>query len=132
MHIEDPSGNTWDMDGKENIRVYAPSNITMEAGKNMSVIVGDNLNVEVGNNITVNAGETINVSATDINETASSSISTSTKTMNANVDDRYALNANTILEIGGKVDIYSQSENMTLFSGKNVETKSASKKVRLS
>ncbi|WP_131537901.1 phage baseplate assembly protein V [Pedobacter nototheniae] len=49
IYIEDPSGNTWYMDGIGNIEVNAPKNITINAGNNLDVNVKNNLQFNVGN-----------------------------------------------------------------------------------
>jgi uncharacterized protein involved in type VI secretion and phage assembly len=54
--VEDPSGNTWLMDGKGNINVAAPNDINMTVGKNMNVNIGSNMNVNIGNSLTYNVG----------------------------------------------------------------------------
>ena len=56
VFIEDPSGNTWMMDGKGNINVNAPNDITMNAGKNISFTAGMNINSSATLNISENAG----------------------------------------------------------------------------
>ncbi|WP_267403391.1 MULTISPECIES: type VI secretion system tip protein VgrG [unclassified Chryseobacterium] len=55
VFIEDPSGNTYLMDGQGNIEVNAPNDITFTAGKNMNINVGQNMNTNVG----MNSSETI-------------------------------------------------------------------------
>ena len=56
VFIEDPSGNTWFMDGKGNISVNAPNDITMTAGGNISMTAGQNINTSAAMNIVENAG----------------------------------------------------------------------------
>lgn len=63
IFIEDPSGNTWLMDGKGNISVNAPNDISITAGKNMSINVGQNLSVIAGVDITETAGANKNLIA---------------------------------------------------------------------
>ncbi|MDR2238251.1 MAG: phage baseplate assembly protein V [Chryseobacterium sp.] len=55
IFIEDPSGNTYFMDGKGNITVTAPQNMTFNAGQNVSINAGQNVNVMAGTNITTSA-----------------------------------------------------------------------------
>ncbi len=99
IFIEDPSGNTWHMDGKGNISVNAPNNITMSAGKNINMTAGMNINTAAGIdmvnkagammhqlagkdynlnavNITKIASEAYNYDAKDIHKSASESIQT--------------------------------------------------------
>uniref|UniRef100_UPI003751C2E3 phage baseplate assembly protein V n=1 Tax=Flavobacterium sp. TaxID=239 RepID=UPI003751C2E3 len=56
VFIEDPSGNTWMMDGKGNINVNAPNDFTVNAGKNISFTAGMNINSSATLNISENAG----------------------------------------------------------------------------
>ncbi|MDR6545772.1 uncharacterized protein involved in type VI secretion and phage assembly [Chryseobacterium rhizosphaerae] len=48
IYIEDPSGNSYLMDGKGNITVTAPKNMTFNVGQNLTVNVGQNMNTNVG------------------------------------------------------------------------------------
>ena len=57
VFIEDPSGNTWFMDGKGNISVNAPKNMNLVAGENLNISVGKDMNTSIGNNNTVNITE---------------------------------------------------------------------------
>jgi Rhs element Vgr protein len=50
VFIEDPSGNTYLMDGAGNINVNAPNDMTLTAGKNMNINVGQNMTTSVGMN----------------------------------------------------------------------------------
>ncbi|TRW25666.1 hypothetical protein FMM05_05430 [Flavobacterium zepuense] len=54
--IEDPSGNTWSMDGQGNISVSAPNDIVMTAGGNISMTAGRDINSSAANNIIESAG----------------------------------------------------------------------------
>ena len=57
VFIEDPSGNTWKMDGQGNIEVNAPKDITMNAGGTISMTAGIDVSVNAGANISETAGE---------------------------------------------------------------------------
>ncbi|PIF46533.1 uncharacterized protein involved in type VI secretion and phage assembly [Chryseobacterium sp. 52] len=48
IFIEDPSGNSYLMDGKGNITVSAPKNMTFIAGENLMISVGQNMSTTVG------------------------------------------------------------------------------------
>ncbi|WP_261512543.1 type VI secretion system Vgr family protein [Chryseobacterium paludis] len=48
IFIEDPSGNSYFMDGKGNITVSAPKNMTFIAGENLMINVGQNMSTTVG------------------------------------------------------------------------------------
>lgn len=54
IYMEDPSGNTYFMDGKKNITINAPGNIFINAGKDITMTAGENLNINVGNNMNTN------------------------------------------------------------------------------
>jgi type VI secretion system secreted protein VgrG len=71
IFVEDPSGNTWHMDGQGNISVNAPNdfsvtagkNIFLNAGMNMATTVGMNKTTLVGMNASTNVGINISESA---------------------------------------------------------------------
>lgn len=52
IFIEDPSGNTWFMDGKGNIDVNAPKNMTFTIGENFNISVGKDMITNIGENRT--------------------------------------------------------------------------------
>lgn len=52
--VEDPSGNKIFLDGKGNMKAYAPKDIEMIAGENMKIQVGKDLHFSVGNQATLN------------------------------------------------------------------------------
>jgi type VI secretion system secreted protein VgrG len=54
--IEDPSGNTWQMDGQGNISVNAPKNFTVNAGENIIFTAGQNISTSATMNISESAG----------------------------------------------------------------------------
>jgi type VI secretion system secreted protein VgrG len=56
VFIEDPSGNTWKMDGQGNIDVTAPKNFTVNAGENITFTAGQNINSSATLNISESAG----------------------------------------------------------------------------
>jgi type VI secretion system secreted protein VgrG len=56
VFIEDPSGNTWKMDGQGNIEVNAPKNFTVNAGENITFTAGQNINSTATMNIYESAG----------------------------------------------------------------------------
>jgi type VI secretion system secreted protein VgrG len=56
VFIEDPSGNTWFMDGKGSIDVNAPKDINMKAGGSINMTAGQNINTAATMNITESAG----------------------------------------------------------------------------
>ncbi|WP_136667928.1 type VI secretion system Vgr family protein [Flavobacterium sp. H122] len=56
IFIEDPSGNTWLMDGQGNINVNAPNDMNITVGKNLNINVGSNMTTSVGVNMTETVG----------------------------------------------------------------------------
>ncbi|MCW3161522.1 hypothetical protein OH806_09635 [Chryseobacterium sp. WLa1L2M3] len=56
VFIEDPSGNTYLMDGAGNINVNAPKNMTFTAGENVTITAGMNITSNAGMNISETAG----------------------------------------------------------------------------
>jgi type VI secretion system secreted protein VgrG len=56
VFIEDPSGNTYLMDGAGNINVNAPKNMTFTVGENLNINVGQNMNTNIGNNSIIYVG----------------------------------------------------------------------------
>ncbi|MCS3532771.1 type VI secretion system Vgr family protein [Chryseobacterium sp. JUb7] len=56
VFIEDPSGNTYLMDGQGNINVNAPKNMTFTAGENINITAGMNITSNAGMNISEIAG----------------------------------------------------------------------------
>ena len=97
IHLQDPSGNTWHMDGAGNVSVNAPKNFTVTAGENILFSAGMSINSIAKINITENAGM-------DILENAGVGISN-----NAVAD--YNVNASNIFEIAKK-NHSSQSDKM--------------------
>ena len=56
VFIEDPSGNTYLMDGAGNINVNAPKNMSFTAGENVTITAGMNITSSAGMNISETAG----------------------------------------------------------------------------
>ncbi|WP_294252009.1 phage baseplate assembly protein V, partial [uncultured Chryseobacterium sp.] len=56
LTIEDPSGNSYFMDGKGNIRLTAPGNMEFSAGKDIIMSSGKNLEVKTGNSMEFMSG----------------------------------------------------------------------------
>lgn len=68
VFIEDPSGNTYSMDGNGNISVNAPKNMTFTAGENLTIKVGKDMQTIVGNNSMTNVAQRIDVSSNQYGE----------------------------------------------------------------
>lgn len=77
VFIEDPSGNTYLMDGRGNINVNAPKNMSFTAGENVLINAGNNIVASAQKNVNILAGEDITETANDdYNLTASNIIET--------------------------------------------------------
>jgi type VI secretion system secreted protein VgrG len=118
VFVEDPSGNTWFMDGKGNISVNAPKNFTLTAGENVSITAGKNIHNTANENITSNAG-------VDIHQTAHGNINESSDHRNEIVQKNFQRNAEHSNEVAATAKLFSYVENMTIQSGKTVEFNSA-------
>ena len=112
VFIEDPSGNTYLMDGAGNINVNAPKNMTFTAGENLNINVGMNMTTTVGMNKSNSVGM-------NITETAGANI-----WQNATLD--YSLNATNITKTAMENynyhanDIYKNAaENIGVAAGKD-------------
>jgi type VI secretion system secreted protein VgrG len=126
--IEDPSGNTWKMDGQGNIDVNAPKNFTVKAGENVSITAGKNVSVSAGENMDNSANNNITVIAgNDIMQTASGEISENSDVRNEISSDKTHRQTGDFNTVAEKVTIFSEKENMTLQSGKTIEKNSAEK-----
>ncbi len=128
IFIEDPSGNTWLMDGKGNISVNAPKNFTLVAGDNISMSAGKEIFVNAGKSIAQTAN--VNITSTagkDIMQTASGDIhETSDKRMEM-VEKDFKRQAHFSDEVAGEAKLFSFLENMTMQSGSTVLFNSAEK-----
>jgi uncharacterized protein involved in type VI secretion and phage assembly len=128
IFIEDPSGNTWLMDGQGNISVNAPKNFTLTAGDDVLINAGKNISINAGENISNSANENISsVAGTDIIQTATGDIKESSDNRTELVESNFKRQAAISDEIAGEVSIFSEKENMTMQSGKTVEFNSAEK-----
>lgn len=128
VFIEDPSGNTYLMDGAGNINVNAPKNFTVNAGENITMTAGKDVSVSAGKNISNSANDNItSVAGTDIMQTASGEIRETSDMRTELVDIDFKRQASTSNEVAGEVSVFSEKENMTMQSGKIVEFNSAEK-----
>ncbi|OXE96501.1 uncharacterized protein involved in type VI secretion and phage assembly [Flavobacterium araucananum] len=126
--VKDPSGNSWFMDGKGNINVTAPKNFTIHAGEDFIVNAGKNVKIDAGENMDYDAGKNISqTAANDLTQIASGDITESSDSRNEMVDKNFTRQADTSNEIASGVTVFSNKENLTLQSGKDVEINSAEK-----
>lgn len=120
LHIEDPSGNTWDMDGKSNIRVNAPNDMSINVGNNMDVTVGGNMEVSVGNNQTntIGANQSNSVGKDQQNSISNNQETVVGETISiaaTNMEEIYAQNADT--NVDGKQTVTSGESDYFTVSG---------------
>ncbi|MDV6167379.1 phage baseplate assembly protein V [Flavobacterium sp. DG1-102-2] len=128
VFIEDPSGNTWLMDGQGNISVNAPKNFSITAGDNVNIRAGKNVSVSAAVNMDSSAGDTITVVAgKDIMQTATGDIIETSDNRMETVDKDFFRQADNSSEMASEAKMFSEKENMTMQSGKTVEFNSAEK-----
>jgi len=128
VFIEDPSGNTYLMDGQGNINVNAPKNFTVNAGENIMMTAGKDVSVSAGKNISNSANDNItSVAGTDIVQTASGEIRETSDMRTEDVAKEFKRQSQISNEVAGEVSVFSEKENMTMQSGKIVEFNSAEK-----
>ena len=118
-----------------NITITALENMTLNC-KNMQINVGENMDVQVGKDQSSSIGNNQSISVSkDINTTAGNNYSLSAAgDIQENSDNRkefvskdFVRQSDTSNELASAISIFSQSENMTLQSGKTVEVNSAEK-----
>ncbi|NRS90682.1 uncharacterized protein involved in type VI secretion and phage assembly [Flavobacterium sp. 7E] len=127
--IEDPSGNTWQMDGQGNISVNAPKNFTLNAGEDVNITAGKNVSVSAGESMTNSANKVITQTAgQDITQTAAGDFTESANNKSEIIDQKYIRGALESTQYAEEVTIFSSKENMLLESSqKTVEVNSAEK-----
>lgn len=127
--IEDPSGNTWQMDGKGNISVNAPKNFTLNAGENVSISAGKNVTITAGENIENSADKDITQTAgQDINQTATGDFTENANNKTEIVEKTHIRSSLESTQHAEEVTIFSTKENMLLeSSAKTVDVNSAEK-----
>jgi type VI secretion system secreted protein VgrG len=129
VFIEDPSGNTWLMDGKGNISVNAPKNFTVAAGESINMTAGKNVSVSAGDDITNSANKNIaHIAGQDINITAAGDMKENANNKNELIEKKYVRASQESTQYAEKVTVFSSKENMLLESTKKtVEINSAEK-----
>ena len=129
VFIEDPSGNTWKMDGQGNIEVNAPKNFTVNAGDNVSITAGKNVTVNSGESIKNFANKDISQTAgNDINQSAAGNFTESANNKTEIIEQNHIRSSLESTQYAEKVTVYSTKENMLLESSqKTVEINSAEK-----
>lgn len=88
VFIEDPSENTYLMDGQGNINVNAPKNFTLNAGANISETAGLNHSSFAGAMMMQNAVADYSLMAANIMEVAQGERKSRAKDINENAQNR--------------------------------------------
>jgi len=128
IFIEDPSGNTYLMDGQGNINVNAPNDMNFTAGKNLNINVGENMTISVGQNISTNAGNNIGVTAgNDIIETATGNRMEMSDNRTEIVQKDYTRQSDTSDIFAKKITAISSEEDILIQSAKTVHMNSGEK-----
>ncbi|CAD0001437.1 type VI secretion system Vgr family protein [Flavobacterium salmonis] len=127
--IEDPSGNTWKMDGQGNIDVNAPKNFTVNAGDNFTVTAGKNISLSAGENIDNSANKDIfQTAGQDISQTAAGDFTENANNKTEVIEQKHIRSSLESTQHAEKVSVFSTKENMLLESSqKTVEVNSAEK-----
>lgn len=133
IFIEDPSGNTYFMDGKGNIAVNAPNDMTFTAGNNIKMTAGKDITSIAGNsmfatanvNIVSNAGvNMIDTAGKDLMQTATGNIHESSDMRTEISENERNIQAKKSDSYAEKVTVVSTKENMILQSEKTVKSQS--------
>jgi type VI secretion system secreted protein VgrG len=126
IFIEDPSGNTWLMDGEGNISVNAPNNITMVAGKNITFSAGENINQSAGINIASSAGkDMIDTAGFNINQMASNDFMLLAKNISKIASENYSYDAKDIHKSASDTIEVQAVSDYTLNSETQIHNQSA-------
>ena len=120
--IEDPSGNTYHMDGQGNIKVSAPKNISFTAGENINISAGQNITTTAGMSYNVFAGGTISQNAV-MNYTLTAANITEI------AQETFDTFSNEYTGISGKVAMNSEENNIAINTPKHIQLKSNEKTI---
>ncbi|MBE0393709.1 type VI secretion system Vgr family protein [Flavobacterium sp. PL002] len=129
--IEDPSGNTWQMDGQGNISVNAPKNFTLNAGEDVNITAGKNVSVSAGESVINSANKDITQTAgQDITQTAVGDFTESANNKSEIVENNYNRGAGETADLfSKKFTAHSSEEDMLLKSKTMVQLNSGEKSV---
>jgi type VI secretion system secreted protein VgrG len=122
VFIEDPSGNTWFMDGKGNISVNAPKNFTVNAGENIIYNAGNNIIASAQKNVNIIAGESItelanddySLTASNIFETAQKGRSSKAASITENMEKGHMISTKEAIHV-------ESAKEVNINSGKKVK-----------
>lgn len=113
--MEDPSGNRIFLDGKGNIKVYAPETLYMDA-RNISVNASQNITMNAGENVSLMVGEDYSLTAANIYEAAGQSRTSDAKniTETSSKDGKYSSEDENIKFESVKAVTSNSAEDTTL------------------
>ena len=128
--IEDPSGNTYHMDGQGNIKVSAPRNISFTAGQNINISAGQNITTTAGMNISASAGMSYNVFAGGaISQNAVMNYTLTAANITEIAEGERNSTANNIKEVANGIDKQSTDEDIKIQGKGQVITNSGEKSI---
>ena len=128
--IEDPSGNTYHMDGQGNIKVSAPKNISFTAGQNINISAGQNITTTAGMNISASAGMSYNVFAGGtISQNAVMNYTLTAANITEIAEGERNSTANNIKEVANGIDKQSTDEDIKIQGKGQVITNSGEKSI---
>ena len=128
--IEDPSGNTYHMDGQGNIKVSAPKNISFTAGENINISAGQNITTTAGMNISASAGMSYNVFAGGtISQNAVMNYTLTAANITEIAQETFDTFSNEYTGISGKVAMNSEENNIAINTPKHIQLKSNEKTI---
>ena len=128
--IEDPSGNTYHMDGQGNIKVSAPKNISFTAGQNINISAGQNITTTAGMNISASAGMSYNVFAGGaISQNAVMNYTLTAANITEIAQETFDTFSNEYTGISGKVAMNSEENNIAINTPKHIQLKSNEKTI---
>jgi len=128
--IEDPSGNTYHMDGQGNIKVSAPRNISFTAGQNINISAGQNITTTAGMNISASAGMSYNVFAGGaISQNAVMNYTLTAANITEIAQETFDTFSNEYTGISGKVAMNSEENNIAINTPKHIQLKSNEKTI---
>ncbi|WP_281234443.1 hypothetical protein [Flavobacterium gelatinilyticum] len=107
--------------GDGNIRFKAPKNIEFAAGEDFIVSAGKNVKIDAKKNVEVEAGiDILQNAGNDINITSNGNIMEKSDNRTEIVEKDFKRTSYTSNEIAAEASLYSQQENMTIQSGKQI------------
>ena len=128
--IEDPSGNTYHMDGQGNIKVSAPKNISFTAGQNINISARQNITTTAGMNISASAGMSYNVFAGGaISQNAVMNYTLTAANITEIAQETFDTFSNEYTGISGKVAMNSEENNIAINTPKHIQLKSNEKTI---